>query len=133
MKKFKDLSKGEKRCVLALFETEPKLKGNKKVQRKHIVSAWEALKSKGSKVGYPNWLLSKDYKNDKGFYVLPVPTPKDLELYLNPPKKPKPKQTTKKVTNKKGESVLRKEFNSQSLSEEDMEYYSTLNKYGIPF
>lgn len=127
--KFSELSKGQKRCALALIEANDKLKSPTK--RMIIVETWNTLREAGSKVGFPNWLLTSKFKNDKGFYVIPKPTQKDLEEYKNPVKKAKVKrENTPKV---KGISVARTSYINNELSQEDMEYYSTLEKYGIPF
>lgn len=132
MSNFSKLSKGQKRCVLALFETDKSLKSSSSVTRKEIVQAWEDFRSKGpSKVGFPNWLLTQKFKNTKGYYVIPKPTQKDLEEYKNPPKK-KPKQQVK-AKKSKNISDARLGFINNTLSEEDKDYYTTLEQYGIPF
>ena len=131
--KFSNLSKGQKRCVLALFESNPKLKSSRKVTRKGIVETWEIMREAGTKVGFPNWLLTARFKNEEGFYAIPKPTANDIEEYLNPKKKIKEKKIKTKTKKESTSSQIAKDFDSNNLSQEDMEYYAELKKYGIPF
>lgn len=132
--KFSDLSKGQKRCVLSLLKANEELKTTSSVSRKIIVETWTYIKDAGSKVGFPNWLLTSQFKNSKGLYVIPKPTAKDIEEYNNPPKKTKKaKQKREKSLESGIVSKTRLEFNSNKLSEEDMEYYSILDRYSVPF
>ena len=127
--KFSELSKGQKRCALALIESNDKLKSPSK--RMEIVETWNNMRDAGSKVGFPNWLLTSQFKNAKGLYVVPKPTAKDIEEYKNPVKKPKIKK--EKAVRAKGLSVARQAYDNNTLSQEDMQYYNTLEKYGIAF
>lgn len=133
--KFSELSKGQKRCVLGLLETNSKLKNQSSTSRQEIVDTWEKIKAKGSKIGFPNWLFVSKFNVKRGFYKIPKPTAIDIEEYKNPVKK-KPKKA-KKIGEKKQKEVkvsqTRLDFINKSLSQEDMEYYSILEKYGVPF
>lgn len=125
--KFSELSKGQKRCVLALLETNTELKSPSK--RANIVDTWNTMRDAGSKVGFPNWLLTSQFKNAKGMYVIPKPTIKDIEEYNNPVKKPR----VKRIAKQKIESEVKVAYKNKTLSKEDAEYYNTLEKYGIEF
>lgn len=131
--KFSELSKGQKRCVIGLLEANTSLKKASSVSRKDIVETWENIKEKGSKIGFPNWLLTSKFNAKRGFYTIPKPTAKDIEEYKNPTKKPKKKKLVEKKPKEVKVSQARLDFESKSLSQEDMEYYSTLDRYGIPF
>lgn len=84
MLKFNDLSKSQKKCIIALIEANPALKTTGQITLKEVVSITQDLAAKRTagapKIGYPNWLF-KHNKIERGMYELPLPTEQDLSDY----------------------------------------------------
>jgi len=84
MLKFNDLSKSQKKCIIALIEANPALKTTGKISLKEVVAITQDLAAKRTagapKIGYPNWLF-KHNKIERGMYELPLPTEQDLSDY----------------------------------------------------
>lgn len=78
---FSNLSKSQKKCIIALIEANPSLKKTGQITLKEVVAITQDLAAKRSagapKIGYPNWLF-KHNKVDRGIYQLPVPTEQEL-------------------------------------------------------
>jgi hypothetical protein len=85
MLKFSDLSKSQKKCVVALVDANPSLKSVAQITLKEVVAITQSLAAKRTdgapKIGYPNWLF-KHNKVDRGVYQLPVPSEQELADFM---------------------------------------------------
>ena len=85
MLKFTNLTLAQKRFVVAVIESNPQYKTDPQITLKECAAIYYTLRDqregkKGEKIGYPNWLFSKN-KVERGIYQLPIPTESDLSSY----------------------------------------------------
>lgn len=85
MLKFTNLTLAQKRFVVAVIESNPQYKTDPQITLKECAAIYYTLRDqregkKGEKIGYPNWLFSKN-KVERGIYQLPIPTESDLSCY----------------------------------------------------
>lgn len=130
MKAYSTLSRGQQRCVIKLFEINSKLNTSKGVTRKEVIEAFNQLKATGAKTGFPNWLLTQEFKNSQGKFVIPAPTKEEMAETINPTKK-RPKAAKKALA--PGQLSKRDKFKAGLMEEADMEYYAILDSYGVEF
>lgn len=86
--KFADLSKAQKRFVVAAIDHNPALAEQTEVTRAEILDAYWTLRNARTgnepKVGLPNWLMN-EAKTGRGTYVFPAPTVDQMTEYLATP------------------------------------------------
>jgi hypothetical protein len=115
---YSELTKIQKRCIDAFIKIRPELATQVTITRPEVEdlfqTLFEARALGGEKIGYPMWLVKGD-KLGRGIYEFPAPEFDADELTEATPKvaKPKPKQVSAKV------------------EEEDKEFFTDLQKYGI--
>lgn len=96
---FNDLSKTQKKFVVAALNVRPELRENSQVTLKECSEIYFELKdqrtgARGDKIGYPNWLFAAN-KISRGLYEMPIPTQEEVAKFtaeLNKPKAEKPKK-----------------------------------------
>lgn len=127
MLKFNDLSKSQKKCIIALIEANPALKTTGQISLKEVVAITQDLAAKRSagapKIGYPNWLF-KHNKLERGMYELPLPTEQDLSDYAQGSvKQPKVKAVKSKVA---AATRLEKIVESSPVHTQDVEDFNAI-------
>lgn len=85
MLKFANLSLAQKRFVVSVLNHDSSMKKDGRITLKQCAAIYFSLReqrsgSKGEKVGYPNWLFSKN-KVERGVYQLPLPTEADMTAF----------------------------------------------------
>lgn len=85
MLKFANLSLAQKRFVVSVLNHDSSMKKDGRITLKQCAAIYYSLReqrsgSKGEKVGYPNWLFSKN-KVERGVYQLPLPTEADMTAF----------------------------------------------------
>ena len=84
--KFANLTKAQKRFIVAAINHNPALATQKEVTRAEILDAYWTLRNARTgnepKVGLPNWLMN-NAKTGRGTYVFPAPTEAQLTEYNN--------------------------------------------------
>ena len=84
--KFANLTKAQKRFIVAAITHNPALAKQKEVTRAEILEVYWALRDARTgnepKVGLPNWLMN-NAKTGRGAYVFPAPTEAQLIEYNN--------------------------------------------------
>lgn len=125
MLNFNDLSKSQKKCIIALIEANPALKTTGQITLKEVVAITQDLAAKRTsgapKIGYPNWLF-KHNKLERGMYQLPLPTEQDLSDYAQGSVK-QPKVSKSKVA---AATRLEKIIESSPVHTQDVEDFNAI-------
>ena len=82
--KFANLTKAQKRFVVAVIENDETFATKTEVTRKELVDAYWAMHEKRAanapKIGFPNWLCNVA-KTGRGTYTFPAPSVAELTEY----------------------------------------------------
>lgn len=131
--KFADLTKAQKRFVVAVIENDETFATKTEVTRKELVDAYWAMHEKRSanapKIGFPNWLCNVA-KTGRGTYVFPAPTAAQLTEYnaSNAPAAKKNTPATAKARQKL-DKIMRESEPVVTVSDE--EFLKELQEAGI--
>lgn len=134
---FNDLSKTQKKFVIAALNTRPELRDSPEVTLKECSEIYFELKdqrtgARGDKIGYPNWLFANN-KISRGLYQLPIPTQEEVAKFtaeMNKPKVEKPKKI--KVKNDALDSAKQDAEDLKKLVDPDMvDFLDELRANGI--
>jgi hypothetical protein len=133
MLKFADLTKSQKTFVVRTLELFPEYRSEKTLGAKQIHASYYKMKdergSTGEKLGYPNWLQSKN-RVGRGEYQMPWPTDAELSAFAQGSVK-QPKVKTVKVAKavvKKQESAsrLQKIVEESPVYDDDVEDFNQI-------
>lgn len=131
--KFADLTKAQKRFVVAVIENDETFATKTEVTRKELVDAYWAMHENRSanapKIGFPNWLCNVA-KTGRGTYVFPAPTAAQLTEY-NASAAPAPKKNTPATAKarQKLDKIMRESEPVVTVSDE--EFLKELQEAGI--
>jgi hypothetical protein len=133
MLKFSDLSKSQKTFVVRTLELFPEYRSEKTLGAKQIHASYYKMKdergSTGEKLGYPNWLQSKN-RVGRGEYQMPWPTDAELSAFAQGSvKQPKVKAVkVAKAVVKKQESAsrLQKIVEESPVYDDDVEDFNQI-------
>lgn len=133
MLKFSDLTKSQKTFVVRTLELFPEYRSEKTLGAKQIHASYYKMKdergSTGEKLGYPNWLQSKN-RVGRGEYQMPWPTDTELSAFAQGSvKQPKVKAVkVAKAVVKKQESAsrLQKIVEESPVYDDDVEDFNQI-------
>ncbi len=133
MLKFSDLTKSQKTFVVRTLELFPEYRSEKTLGAKQIHASYYKMKdergSTGEKLGYPNWLQSKN-RVGRGEYQMPWPTDAELSAFaqgsVKQPKVKAVKVAKAVVSKQESASRLQKIVEESPVYDDDVEDFNQI-------